>query len=98
MAEGIKSTYDPMFLRDLTRSVSFEKTANLVPSLDHSDSLGLDDTYSLDDEAFTMEDIKGWQKMACENCMIIWAEPPDPVRMSMPCQKCGGMAHNDGVF
>ena len=87
-----------MFLEELTRSVEFKKSANLVPSSGHSGSLGPDDTFDLDDEAFTMEDIKGWQKMACDNCMIWWAEPPEPVRMSMPCQKCGGMAHNDGVF
>ena len=93
-----KTSYVPMFLEELTRSVDFQKTANLVPSQDHSYGLGLDDTYSLDDEAFTLEDIRGWQKMACKSCMIVWAVHPEPVRMSMVCKKCGGMAHNDGVF
>lgn len=89
-------TYVPTFLGEFTKTV---KHANLVPmTSQNSNGLGLEDTYSLDDEAFTLEDIKGWQKLACDKCMIIWAEPPEPVRMSMPCQKCGGMAHNDGVF
>jgi len=47
---------------------------------------------------FTFEDIKGWQKMSCYSCMIHWVEPPNPVRMNMICTKCGGIAHNEGVF
>lgn len=83
-------------LEDLTKVV---KHANLVPMTSQSyENLEPADTLNLEKEAFTLDDIKGWQKMTCHNCMIIWAEPSDPVRMSVLCGKCGGMAHNDGVF
>lgn len=97
--------YEPMFLEDLVRSVRFESSASHAPmsaenvgSMDlssNSDIMGMDDII---DEGFSLEDIKGWQRMACLACEIVWATPPNPVRMSMPCAKCGGMAHNDGVF
>jgi len=95
----LTESYEPMFLEDLVKSVKFAEITSHVPTsadtLQDSESMEMDDII---DQGFSMEDIKGWQKLACDTCMIIWAEPAEPVRMSMLCAKCGGTAHNEGSF
>lgn len=90
-----------MFLSELTRSVEFRKSANLVPISAETflDSEGAGtDGIEYDFGELCINDIKGWQKMTCHKCFRIYVEPPDPVKLSMICPGCGDVIRNEGEF
>lgn len=101
------TTYDPMFLDDLVRVVPHVSrvatnaaSTNPAENMSHQslESLQRGDTIEDDFGEFGIEDIRGWQQMVCHGCMRIYAEPPEPVKLSMVCPECGGVIQNEGAF
>lgn len=96
---NIETTCKPMLLSDLIRSVEFRTHAKSHASTGQNlESLEQDAISEDEGGALTLEDINGWQKMACDRCMIIWAEPPCPVKFLMTCPKCGDIISRKGEF